>query len=114
MLCTCGDPSCKGEHDLEVVELEDENGQRKEFVILDELDFEERHICIMAPLAEVQAIDEAEGEARETLESNLTIDIYEVKDDGKGGENFQIIEDEEFGKRLVAHFDTLEEAEEKA
>ncbi len=44
-------PDCNHEddHEIEVVELEDENGEKEEFAILDELDFERRHFCIMAP-----------------------------------------------------------------
>jgi len=87
------------EHEIEVVELEDENGEKEEFAILDELDFEGRHFCIMAPLAEVQAFTEGD-ETQE--EPNLTIEIFEVKDD-----DFSILEDEEMAKRLLAHLDEL-------
>jgi len=90
------------EHEIEVVELEDENGEKEEFAILDELDFEGRHFCIMAPLAEVQAFTEGEEESKE--EPNLTIEIFEVKDD-----DFSILEDEEMAKRLLAHLDELSE-----
>lgn len=89
------------EHEIEVVELEDENGEKEEFAILDELDFEGRHFCIMAPLAEVQAFTEGD-ESKE--EPNLTIEIFEVKDD-----DFSILEDEEMAKRLLAHLDELSE-----
>lgn len=89
------------EHEIEVVELEDENGEKEEFAILDELDFEGRHFCIMAPLAEVQAFTEGD-ESKE--EPNLTIEIFEVKDD-----DFSILEDEELAKRLLAHLDELSE-----
>jgi hypothetical protein len=89
------------EHEIEVVELEDENGEKEEFAILDELDFEGRHFCIMAPLAEVQAFTEGD-ESKD--EPNLTIEIFEVKDD-----DFSILEDEELAKRLLAHLDELSE-----
>jgi len=89
------------DHEIEVVELEDENGEKEEFAILDELDFEGRHFCIMAPLAEVQAYTEVE-EAQE--EPNLSIEIFEVKDD-----DFSVLEDEEMAKRLLAHLDELSE-----
>ena len=95
-------PDC--EHDdaeIEVVELEDENGEKEEFAILDELDFENRHFCIMAPLAEVQAYTDGE-EAQE--EPNLSIEIFEVKDD-----DFSVLEDEDLAKRLLAHLDELSE-----
>jgi hypothetical protein len=97
-------PDCDHNHDdeeqdIEVVELEDENGEKEEFAILDELDFEGRHFCIMAPLAEVQAFTEGE-EAQE--EPNLSIEIFEVKDD-----DFSILEDEDMAKRLLAHLDAL-------
>lgn len=89
------------EHEIEVVELEDENGEKEEFAILDELDFEGRHFCIMAPLAEVQAF--TEGEETQD-EPNLSIEIFEVK-----GDDFSVLEDEELAKRLLAHLDELSE-----
>ncbi|MBK8793239.1 MAG: hypothetical protein IPN59_08780 [Holophaga sp.] len=95
-------PDCDHDHDdheIEVVELEDENGEKEEYAILDELDFEGRHFCIMAPLAEVQAFTEGD-ESKE--EPNLSIEIFEVKDD-----DFTILEDEEMAKRLLAHLDEL-------
>lgn len=96
-------PDCNHEddHEIEVVELEDENGEKEEFAILDELDFENRHFCIMAPLAEVQAFSE-QGEDAE--DGQLSIEIFEVQDD-----NFSIVEDEDLAKRLLAHLDQLSE-----
>ena len=97
-------PDCDHDHEeqeIEVVELEDENGEKEEFAILDELDFENRHFCIMAPLAEVQAYTDGE-EAQE--EPNLSIEIFEVKDD-----DFSVLEDEDLAKRLLAHLDELSE-----
>ena len=111
--CGCGpeDPCCEDHADeIEVVELEDENGEKEEFAILEEVDFEDRHFAIMAPLAEVQAYSDA-GEDPES-EGNLTIEIFEVK-----GDDFTILEDEVFAQRLLAHLDevsaSLEEAEEE-
>ena len=101
--CGCGpeDPCCEEHADeIEVVELEDENGEKEEFAILEEVDFEDRHFAIMAPLAEVQAYSEA-GDDPET-EGNLTIEIFEVK-----GDDFTILEDEVFAQRLLAHLDEL-------
>lgn len=103
-------PDCDHDHDheeqeIEVVELEDENGEKEEFAILDELDFEGRHFCIMAPLAEVQAYTDAEDTQENSQEeSNLSIEIFEVKDD-----DFSVLEDEEMAKRLLAHLDELSE-----
>lgn len=96
-------PDCNHEddHEIEVVELEDENGEKEEFAILDELDFENRHFCIMAPLAEVQAFSE-QGEDAE--DGQLSIEIFEVQ-----GDNFSIVEDEDLAKRLLAHLDQLSE-----
>ncbi len=98
---TCG---CGHDEDhvdeIEVVELEDENGEKEEFAILEEVDFEDRHFAIMAPLAEVQAYSEAGDEA--DSEANLTIEIFEVK-----GDDFTILEDEAFAQRLLAHLDEL-------
>lgn len=89
------------DHEIEVVELEDENGEKEEFAILDELDFEGRHFCIMAPLAEVQAFTEGEENQED---ANLSIEIFEVK-----GDDFSILEDEGMAKRLLAHLDELSE-----
>lgn len=108
-------PNCDHdpEHDneIEVVELEDENGEKEEFAILEEVDFEGRHFAIMAPLAEVQAY--TENESGEESEDQLTIEIFEVK-----GDDFTILEDEDFAQRLMTHLDEvsakLEEEEKKA
>jgi hypothetical protein len=96
-------PDCDHDHDdvneIEVVELEDENGEKEEFAILEEVDFEGRQFAIMAPLAEVQAYSESESE---DPDSHLTIEIFEVK-----GDDFTILEDEVFAQRLLAHLDEL-------
>jgi hypothetical protein len=102
--CGCGpdDPCCEDHADeIEVVELEDENGEKEEFAILEEVDFEDRHFAIMAPLAEVQAYSESE-EDDEEKEDKLTIEIFEVK-----GDDFTMLEDEAFAQRLLAHLDEL-------
>jgi hypothetical protein len=106
-------PDCGHDHDdvneIEVVELEDENGEKEEFAILEEVEFEGRHFAIMAPLAEVQAYSESESE---DAEANLSIEIFEVN-----GDDFSTLEDEELAKRLLAHLDeisaSLEDEEEK-
>jgi hypothetical protein len=102
--CGCGpeDPCCEDHADeIEVVELEDENGEKEEFAILEEVDFEDRHFAIMAPLAEVQAYSEGNAEAGDE-EGNLTIEIFEVK-----GDDFTMLEDEAFAQRLLAHLDEV-------
>ena len=102
--CGCGpdDPCCEDRADeIEVVELEDENGEKEEFAILEEVDFEDRHFAIMAPLAEVQANSDGGGEDADA-EGNLTIEIFEVK-----GDDFTMLEDEVFAQRLLAHLDKL-------
>jgi hypothetical protein len=101
--CACGcqeggECTCE-EHEIEVVELEDENGEKADFAILDELKFEGRHFAVMAPLAEVQALHDNEEAADEIV---LNIEIFEVD-----GENFTILEDEELGHRLMQHLDEL-------
>jgi hypothetical protein len=100
--CGCGPHDQCEDHadEIEVVELEDENGEKEEFAILEEVDFEDRHFAIMAPLAEVQAYSEAGDDAEN--EGNLTIEIFEVKDD-----DFTILEDEVFAQRLLAHLDEV-------
>ena len=96
--CDPEDPCC--DHDeIEVVELEDENGEKEEFAILDEVDFEERHFCIMAPLAEVQAYTDSE---EADAEPDLSIEIFEVK-----GDDFTSLEDEDLAQRLMAHLDEI-------
>jgi hypothetical protein len=104
-VCGCGpeDPCCEDHADeIEVVELEDENGEKEEFAILEEVDFEGRHFAIMAPLAEVQAYSESGDEGKDEKEDNLTIEIFEVK-----GDDFTMLEDEEFAQRLLAHLDEV-------
>ena len=95
-------PDCNHEDDdsfeIEVVELEDENGEKEEFAILEEVDFEGRHFCVLAPLQEVQ--DQSEGKLSE--EEGLSLEIFEVKDD-----MFTPLEDEEMAERLMTHLDEV-------
>nr|WP_320134133.1 DUF1292 domain-containing protein [uncultured Holophaga sp.] len=94
-------PGCDHDHDdheIEIVELEDENGEKEEFAILDEVEFEGRHFCILAPLAEVQAY--SEGEDNEDLP--LSIEIFEVD-----GDDFSLLEDEALAQRLMTHLDEV-------
>ncbi len=97
-------PNCDHDHEhdneIEVVELEDENGEKEEFAILEEVDFEGRHFAIMAPLAEVQAY--SDSDASEDSDDQLTIEIFEVK-----GDDFSLLEDEDFAHRLLAHLDEM-------
>jgi hypothetical protein len=97
-------PNCNHDHDddsfeIEVVELEDENGEKEEFAILEELAFEGRNFAILAPLAELQAQEEGKGDADE----GLSLEIFEVKDD-----MFTPLEDEELAERLMKHLDEQE------
>jgi len=100
--CDCGD-DCE-DHEIEVVELEDENGDKEEFAILDELDFEGRHFVIMAPLSEFKALHDVDAEDEEAddddVEFDLSIEIFEVDKD-----EYIILEDEELAKRLMEHLD---------
>ncbi len=95
-------PDCNHDedHEIEVVELEDENGETEEFAILDELDFENRHFCIMAPLAEVEHLQSEES----SEDAPLNIEIYEVN-----GDNFTPVEDEDLAKRLLDYLDQRSE-----
>jgi hypothetical protein len=97
--CNCEvDDQCCDSHadDIEVIELEDENGETEEFVIFEEIDFENRHFVIVAPLAEVQAQSDTENA------QDLDIDILEMK-----GDDFTVLDDEDFAKRLLAHLDEV-------
>ncbi len=94
-------PDCNHDHEdgyeIEVVELEDENGEKEEFAILEEVDFEGRHFCVLAPLEEVQA----QSEGHES-EEGLSLEIFEVKD-----EMFTPLEDEALAERLMKHLDEV-------
>lgn len=94
-------PDCNHDHEdgfeIEVVELEDENGEKEEFAILEEVDFEGRHFCVLAPLEEVQAQSEGNGS-----EEGLSLEIFEVKDD-----MFSPLEDEDLAERLMKHLDEV-------
>lgn len=95
-------PDCdhdQDDHEIEIVELEDENGEKEEFAILDEVDFEGRHFCVLAPLAEVQAYSEG---AAEEEEPPLSIEIFEVN-----GDDFSVLEDEALAQRLMEHLDEI-------
>jgi len=96
-------PDCNHDHDesfeIEVVELEDENGEKEEFAILEELEFEGRNFAILAPLAELQAQEEGTADPEE----GLSLEIFEVKDD-----MFTPLDDEELAERLMKHLDEQE------
>lgn len=96
-------PDCNHEHDdsfeIEVVELEDENGEKEEFAILEELEFEGRDFAILAPLAELQAQEDGTADPG----AELSLEIFEVKDD-----LFTHLEDEELATRLMNHLDEQE------
>ena len=64
--CGCGHDSEDHVDEIEVVELEDENGEKEEFAILEEVDFEDRHFAIMAPLAESRPIPKRATNPRRT------------------------------------------------
>ena len=101
--CGCDDTQCGDcTDDIEVVELEDENGEVEEFVILEEVDFENRHFAVMAPLAEVQAYSDNSSKDSGDAANDLSIEIFEVEDD-----DFTILEDDDFAKRLLAHLDNI-------
>ena len=100
-VCGCnegGECDCV-EEELEIYELEDENGDVAEFVILDELDFENRHFVIMAPLSEVEAMEDAEDDEAEI---DLSIEIFEAD-----GDSLSILEDEQLAIRLMQHLDKI-------
>ncbi len=82
--------------EVEVVELVDDQGEKEEFVILEEITFEGRPFCIMVPLEELEA---QQSEAAED-DSSMNLEIFEVK-----GENYVALEDEALAERLMAHLD---------
>lgn len=87
--------------EMEVVELRDASGNTEEFVVLEELEFEGRNFCILAPLEQVEAA-ETDEEAAE-----IDIEIYEVVDlDGE--EAFVPLEDADLADRLMASLDARE------
>ena len=96
-------PDCNHDHDdsfeIEVVELEDEDGTKEEFAILEELAFEGRTFAILAPLAELQAQEEGTADPEE----GLSLEIFEVQD-----EMFTPLEDEALAERLMKHLDDKE------
>jgi hypothetical protein len=96
-------PNCHHDEDdsfeIEVVELEDEDGEKEEFAILEELEFEGRNFAILAPLAELQAQEAGTADSEE----GLSLEIFEVKD-----EMFTPLEDEELAERLMKHLDEQE------
>jgi len=99
--CGCGDEEfCDCEDgELEIIELEDENGDMEEFAVLDELDFEDRHFVIVAPLAEMQAQLGAGGDQDDF---DMDIAIFECDED-----EYIPVEDENLAKRLMAHLDKI-------
>jgi len=108
-ICRCGDPECDclcrtggectcEENEIEVVELEDENGDVEDFAILEKLEFENRQFAVISPLSEVQALQNRDDDS----EIDLSIEIFEIE-----GDNFSVLEDEALAKRLMKHLDDM-------
>jgi hypothetical protein len=96
--CGCnkdGECECEGS-EYEIVELEDENGETEEYVVIDQVDFENRHFVIIAPLAQCKALDDSEDDSSIDLDAEL----FEVVNN-----NFILLEDESLAKRLQMHWD---------
>ena len=103
-MCADGCGNTDDLDEVEVVELETENGEKEEFAILYEVDFENRHFAITAPLAGAQAYS---ADPSNENEKNLSIEIFVVD-----GDDFQSLEDDELAKRLLSHLEELAAAEE--
>jgi len=91
------DSSIRG-RELKTVELSDGFGSDEEFVILEELDFEERHFVVMAPYFEIKALKE---NVEELDEIDLSIEIYEVKEN----DDYDILDDDHLMNRLMQHLE---------
>jgi hypothetical protein len=101
--CGCGGEQCGDELDeIEVVELEDKNGDTEEFAILDQLAFEGRHSVIMAPYAEAQKLRDIDLDDPRREEIDLSIAIFECD-----GDDYLEVEDEDLAQRLIARLDEL-------
>ena len=105
----CSDPECQcgcqdGEEckcGIEIIELEDENGDNEEWAILEEFDFEGRRFAFMALLSEVERLNEiGETGDDEDPEVDIGLEIFEVKDDV-----FTMIDDEKLAQSLMEYLD---------
>jgi len=85
-----------GSRELKTVELSDGFGTSEEFVILEEIDFEERHFVVMAPYFEIKSLKES---VEESDEIDLSIEIYEVKEN----DDYDILDDDHLMNRLMQH-----------
>ena len=91
------------EGQIEVVELEGEFGNRREFAILEEFDFEDgNRYAFLAPLDEVMALENAQ----EQEEPDLSVEIFRVV-----GEDFITVEDPELCKQLLQFIEERTETE---
>lgn len=102
--CESNNDCCQhlqNDEDVEVIELEDENGDVEDFVILEELDFENRHFVVVAPLSEVEA-QSANINNCDTSIEDLTIEILEAN-----GDEFATLDDDDLTQRLLIHLDNL-------
>ncbi len=89
--------------EVEVVELVDDQGEKEEFVILEEITFEGRPFCIMVPLEDIQAHNDAhdaDTPHSHDDESTMNLEIFEVK-----GDSYVPLEDDALAERLMAHLD---------
>jgi hypothetical protein len=93
------EPQGLEDFEIYVVELEDENGNKEEFAILEELEFEGTKFVVGTLLSELQNMPE-EGEG------DLSIEVFVVD-----GENYTILADEDQANRLLAHLEAKEKEE---
>lgn len=92
------------EEELDVVELEGESGDKEEFVILEEVDFEDAHYGLLTPLAEFETFNSKPIEAlNPDSDCNvLSLIIFKIT-----GDMFDLVEDEELGNRIMVHLERL-------
>ena len=90
--------------EIEIIELQAENGELTEYVISDEVEVEGRHFAVVAPLSEVEALpDEGAEPVGGATEPVLNLLIFEVI-----GDDWYLLEDGDLAQHIFAALDAPE------
>ena len=89
----------------DIIVFEDEEGNEYSYTVVDYMFYNGEEYALL-----VDAADEEDAEKQECIICKI---VAETGDDGEENESFELVEDEELGKKLVDIFNTKMEEEEE-
>ena len=90
----------------DIIVFEDDDGNEYEYVVVDYLFYNGEEYALMVEVAD----EEPEEEKQECIVCRV---LSETDEDGEENETFELVEDEEMGRKLVEIFNTKMADEEK-